>query len=189
LNTIIWSNTAPVSPDIGPDGSYNYCCSSTLSVNDFNIPLDPNFIDLAGGDYRLRSGSPCIDAGSSAVKTVVDYSGITRPVDGDGDNLLIYDIGAYERKLDSGHTTVNVTISGRPRGQSSAWTLDYGSHQITTGKAVIITVPQIEETTGTRYINLGWEGTGSTPVSGTNNCVFMTVTENSSLNWIWQCRH
>ncbi len=31
-----------------------------------NINADPTFLDAAGDDYRLRAGSPCIDAGTNA---------------------------------------------------------------------------------------------------------------------------
>jgi hypothetical protein len=32
----------------------------------YNLYLDPRFVDLAGGDYRLLNTSPCIDAGDPA---------------------------------------------------------------------------------------------------------------------------
>lgn len=50
---------------------------------------DPLFIDPANGNYRLRAGSPAIDAGLDAGITV-DLDGATRPI-GNG-----FDIGAFE---------------------------------------------------------------------------------------------
>ncbi|MBN1290369.1 MAG: lamin tail domain-containing protein [Candidatus Latescibacteria bacterium] len=46
----------------------------------FNISCDPLFVDSDNGDYRLVSGSPCIDAGNPGLQ------------DGDG---TISDMGAY----------------------------------------------------------------------------------------------
>jgi hypothetical protein len=53
---------------------------------------DPMFVDLAGGDYHLAEGSPCIDAGgTSPVPTsTVDYYGTSVPYN------FSYDIGAAE---------------------------------------------------------------------------------------------
>jgi hypothetical protein len=42
------------------------------------------------------STSPAIDAGDDAVCPAVDYLGLARPVDGDGDGDPVCDIGAYE---------------------------------------------------------------------------------------------
>lgn len=57
------------------------------------ISGNPLFMDPAGGDFHLQSGSPAIDTGSASVNTVVsvDHDGISRP-QGSG-----YDVGAYER--------------------------------------------------------------------------------------------
>jgi len=54
--------------------------------------LDPRFVDLANGDYRLRSDSPAIDAGAGAVSAIVatDITGAPRP------QGSAWDIGAYE---------------------------------------------------------------------------------------------
>ena len=52
---------------------------------------DPGFVDAANGDYRLASGSPCIDAGDNAyVTTATDLAGNARIANG------TVDIGCYE---------------------------------------------------------------------------------------------
>jgi hypothetical protein len=53
---------------------------------------------LSGLAYglRLTAGSPAIDAGDNTLCPAVDYLGIARPVDGDGDGDAVCDMGAYE---------------------------------------------------------------------------------------------
>lgn len=57
---------------------------------------DPLFVNRASADYRLRSGSPCIDAGDPVTAPSEDYLGHSRPVDGNGDGVALPDIGCYE---------------------------------------------------------------------------------------------
>jgi hypothetical protein len=92
-NCIIFFNTAPVYSN----GSYhtiNYCCTTNapppvLGVG--NITLDPLFLDLAGGNLRLQSNSPCINAGNNAAAPgSTDLDGRPRIVSG------TVDMGAYE---------------------------------------------------------------------------------------------
>ncbi len=57
---------------------------------------DARFVNAAGGDFHLRAGSPAIDRGSAAAAPRDDFDGRVRPLDGDGDGVAAYDIGAYE---------------------------------------------------------------------------------------------
>lgn len=57
---------------------------------------DPLFIDPVNGDFRLRYGSPCVDAGDPLVTSGVDLDGTPRPLDGDLDTVLRVDVGALE---------------------------------------------------------------------------------------------
>lgn len=65
-----------------------------------NISADPRFVDPATtpGDYRLRAGSPAVDAGDNLAPSLpaADLLGEHRITDGDGDGVGIVDIGAYE---------------------------------------------------------------------------------------------
>jgi hypothetical protein len=88
-----------------------------------NISLDPRF--TAG--VRLQPDSPCIDAGTNALLLMSsnwtasitnDYEGTPRPLDGNGDGLARFDIGAYEVLL----PTADSNGDGIPDG----WTQRYG---------------------------------------------------------------
>ena len=55
-----------------------------------NIRKNPLFVNAAGGDYRLTSGSPCIDTGTDQDAPDSDILNVPRP-QGNG-----FDMGAYE---------------------------------------------------------------------------------------------
>ncbi len=63
-----------------------------------SLDTNPLLRDTLALDFRLDTLplSPCVDAGDPATPAALDFDGITRPRDGDGDNVAVVDIGAYE---------------------------------------------------------------------------------------------
>ena len=103
-NSILWGNTIVGSMWEDEGGfAFNEYCAYDLHGNPFPPPsgpgvitLDPQFVDAANGDYRLRFGSPCIDAGDPAATLTRDVDGRARPIDGNLDTAERSDIGALE---------------------------------------------------------------------------------------------
>lgn len=61
----------------------------------------PRFVDYARGDYRLASGSPAINAGTTAGRlTATDIDGLSRPM------FNAFEIGAYEYPEKSGSVRI-----------------------------------------------------------------------------------
>lgn len=91
-NCIVYSNVAPNAPNYTENSSLNYCCTTPMPTNGFgNIEADPLFLDFSGGNLRLQSNSPCINAGRNTYATTInDLDGNPRVVSG------TVDMGAYE---------------------------------------------------------------------------------------------
>ncbi|MBN2457369.1 MAG: right-handed parallel beta-helix repeat-containing protein, partial [Sedimentisphaerales bacterium] len=86
-NTLLWGND-----DDLVTCTANYSCIEDGDAGAGNINTNPDFVDLAGADYHLKSISPCINAGDPNSKHV-------NTVDIDGQSRLLYgrvDIGADE---------------------------------------------------------------------------------------------
>lgn len=86
---------------------YHNRAGSVVGPGTHSVLSDPKFIDPANKNFRLRSGSPCIDAGSGdAGIPVTDIEGNARcddlntPNTGGGSEPY-YDIGAYEYKCNA----------------------------------------------------------------------------------------
>ena len=85
-----WSNTPGNIAGAKTDANY-IGLNGNVSINPaYTAPLatPPN--------YRLQPGSPVIDAGDNAVAQGPDYDGSTRILDGNGDNVAVVDMGAFE---------------------------------------------------------------------------------------------
>ncbi len=94
-NSIIYFNTSTVGGAnyaFQPYGGLQYCCTIPQPPSGVgNITNAPAFVDLAGGNLRLQTNSPCINAGNNAyAQGGTDLDGRPRIVSG------TVDIGAYE---------------------------------------------------------------------------------------------
>jgi parallel beta-helix repeat protein len=78
-NNVIFGTTADV---------HDYGACLTLTTN---LTSDPGFVNAAGLDFHVASGSPAIDTGTTLGEVPVDADGTPRP------QGAAYDIGAYER--------------------------------------------------------------------------------------------
>lgn len=104
-NAILWSNTSSSDLQIGGFATANYSLVQGGWSGTGNLDVDPQFVDAANGDLRLRHTSPAVDAGDNlAVPGIVttDLDGYPRFLDvasmpdtGKGGPPIV-DMGAYE---------------------------------------------------------------------------------------------
>ena len=94
-NCIIWGNGSnPLYGSVRPTYSCYPGGHESGSIN-----IEPEFVNESKHDYRLRLGSPCVDAGTNEPPgglAEVDIDGNIRPIDGDYDGVAVADMGAYE---------------------------------------------------------------------------------------------
>ena len=90
INSILWSLTTPLDVRDGSTLAVTYSDVQGGVPGEGNMSTNPLFRNPAGGDYRLREESPCVDAGTPQGAPPDDVWGIPRPI-GPG-----YDMGAHE---------------------------------------------------------------------------------------------
>lgn len=94
VNSIIWNNF----PDQVSDTSTSIFYSDVMGgwQGTGNIDIDPVFMDTAIGDYRLHTGSPCIDAGIHDTTIIYNKGQDTLIIPYIPHNGSGPDMGAYE---------------------------------------------------------------------------------------------
>ena len=113
VNCIVYYNTAPYGSNWA--GSCldleGYCCTTpAFYCGVGNITNEPMFVDLAGGNLRLQSNSPCINAGNNLYAAGrTDFDGNPRIRAG------TVDIGAYEFQYGASSIApqLGITFSGQ----------------------------------------------------------------------------
>lgn len=96
-NCILYYNTASSNANWesygGYDNDYDACCTTPLPARAYYCVTNaPGFVDLAAGNFRLKTNSPCINAGDSwNLSMTTDLDGRPR-----FSFYGLVDIGAYE---------------------------------------------------------------------------------------------
>ena len=97
-NCIIWANTD--SPNLvvqtTPTNLFYNCVQNWSGGGTATSTGDPRFLDAVSDNYRLRSDSPCIDAGLTLPGITNDLDLNARPLDGNQDGAGYFDLGCYE---------------------------------------------------------------------------------------------
>jgi parallel beta-helix repeat protein len=97
-NCVFWGDAPQeVSVYSGSTPAVTYCDVEGGYAGTGNLNVDPGF--AFPGDFHLTAGSPCIDAGTNAPPGGLparDADGNLRPLDGNGDDQAVGDMGAYE---------------------------------------------------------------------------------------------
>ena len=102
VNGIIWGNSPEEIVYNGDSPSIKYSDIQGDWPGEGNINANPEFKDIASGDYQLKDNSPAIGAGTLTGAPVTDIDGDPRPNPADSNP----DIGAYENSLAAFHLNV-----------------------------------------------------------------------------------
>jgi hypothetical protein len=157
-NCIVYFNSAP-------NVTYyqlNYSCTTPAPGGSDNISGDPQFVNAAGGDFRLQAGSPCINQGNNT------YA----PGSADLDNNprivgTAVDMGAYEYQ---GASTVTLTASCEANGIS---TVTPASTNVAIGGSAVFTIDCSQRffrilDIKTNGVSVGLTFDSSSPITPTN---------------------
>jgi len=157
-------------------------CSEPVMPGRGNIDGDPAFVDLTGGNYRLRPDSPCVDRAMNLpwMPGAVDLDASPRI------SNRLADMGVYEFSRPLTPPKVRLLVRGAPEPHGMSVPYDYGTHMLVAGTVVTSTVVTPAPDHGVRFVCVGWTGTGSVPASGNGTSVAYTVTANSSITWHWK---
>ena len=111
-NCIAVSNSSTLWPSTANyrDCEIAHTLTAPLCPGEGNLTGDPGFVDAGGGDYHLRSDSPCINAGDNAAAPAsADPDGRARIIGN------VVDMGAYEFPWPA------IVITNPPHRQLRGW--------------------------------------------------------------------
>ena len=171
-NTIICSNT----PNNWDGGSFSYSCTAPLPSGTSNFTDHPGFKDYPGGDFRLASNSPCINAGTN-------QSWMVGSGDLDGQSRVVattVDVGAYE------YQGAYVTRTLQVISEHGVAEPGVGTHEYPQAAVLPVRVSASVEQGSTQYVCTGWALSGNDPQTGNTNSLVVTLTNNAVLTWNWQ---
>jgi len=130
VNSILLGNRSAVGElDNVYDSAITYSCSDSVISGIGNLCADPLFRRAEAGDFRLLTGSPCIDAGTSNVNSeVTDLLGHARIQGGaidigavEGDGTLLMDGDTRPQALSATTDQADgITLSWQPPAASGA---------------------------------------------------------------------
>jgi hypothetical protein len=85
---------------------------------------------------------------------------------------------------------VKLTVAANGTQFGSPAPFAYGTNWIFQNSSITSSVPSpVTGPSGTRYVVSGWTGTGSTPPAGVTNTVSFTITNDSTLTWLWKTQY
>jgi hypothetical protein len=119
INSVVYFNTATTDANYHTDTVImQFSCSTPLLNGTGNFAEDPILQNIYGGNFRLQTNSPCINAGDSgAIQFTTDLDGRPRIVSG------TVDVGAYEfQGLGMGEFVGWLQTSGLPTDGSADYT-------------------------------------------------------------------
>jgi hypothetical protein len=115
---VYYNNGGNYGSDYQPT-NLNYCCTTPLPANSVgDIMNDPAFVNQTGGNYHLKSNSPCINAGNNAY--------VTNATDLDGNPRIAYgtvDLGAYESPYNTTNVHYVSLTSTNPETPFNGWSI------------------------------------------------------------------
>jgi len=157
-----------VREDAAPTVEYNDVWQSSarnyegVSGGPGAISCDPEFVNLAGGDYHLTAGSCVIDKGTRTGAPTYDFDGDPRPVDGDESGNAAWDMGADEY-FNPVWVTKDVNKQVLEPNEDVSFTIEYRNNAASLVSGVLIS-DDIDEIVDW-LIDIDWyyTGTGPTP--------------------------